>query len=67
MFLVKHGVPEFVTHRSRLEKLTDVSDAMSAIEVSRALRAVQETAEHIDRNVNPRLALEGLMLALPRR
>ena len=67
MFLVKHGVPEFVTHRSRLEKLTDVSDAMSAIEVSRALRAVQETAEHIDRNVSPRLALEGLMLALPRR
>ena len=31
-----------------------------------AVQAVQATLDHLERNANPRLALEGLMLALPR-
>jgi DNA polymerase-3 subunit delta' len=67
VLLVKHGVPQFATHRSRLQKLTAVADSMATGEVSRALRAVRESADLMERNVNARLALEGMMLALPRR
>ena len=66
VFLVKHGVPQFATYRSRLETLTTVANAMASADVSRALRAVRETADLMERNVNPRLALESMMLVLPR-
>jgi DNA polymerase-3 subunit delta' len=67
VFLVKHGVPQFATHRSRLETAAGAADAMSPVDLSRALRAVRDTADLIERNVNARLALESMMLALPRR
>ena len=30
------------------------------------MNAVEAAQEHLDRNVNPRLALEAMMLAMPR-
>ena len=67
VFLVKHGVPEFATHRSRLDKASGVAEGMSAVDLTRALSAVRDAADLIERNVNARLALESMMLALPRR
>ena len=67
VFLVKHGVPQFATHRSRLDTASGVADTMSTIDLSRALGAVRDAADLIERNVNARLALESMMLALPRR
>ena len=67
VFLVKHGVPEFATHVSRLETASTAADVMSPVDLSRALRAVRDAADLIERNVNARLALESMMLALPRR
>ena len=40
---------------------------MSPVDLSRALGAVRDTADLMERNVNARLALESMMLALPRR
>ena len=67
VFLVKHGVSQFATHRSRLDTAAGAADAMSPVDLSRALGAVRDTADLIERNVNARLALESMMLALPRR
>ena len=67
VFLVKHGVPQFATHRSRLDAASGVAESFSAVDLSRALGAVRDAADLIERNVNARLALESMMLALPRR
>ena len=67
VFLVKHGVPQFATHRSRLETAAGAADAMSPVDLSRALLAVRDTADLIERKRERRLALESMMLALPRR
>ena len=66
LLLVKVGAPGFVTHLSRMETLEAMAGAVSSAELARAIKAIQETIEHLERNVNPRLALEELMLALPR-
>ena len=66
VLLVKEGAPEFVTHLSRTESLQTVSRSLTSAQVAGAINAVQQTIDHLDRNVNPRLALEDLMLALPR-
>ena len=66
ILLISHQVPEFVIHPSDLERLQSVAGALSSVQVARAIGAVRETMEHLERNVNPRLALEGLMLVLPR-
>ena len=67
VFLVKHGVPQFAIHRSRLDTASGVAETMSPIDLSRALTGVRDAADLIERNVNARLALESMMLALPRR
>ena len=66
VLLVKEGGAEFVTHPSRSGTLRSAADALSRAQVTGALNAVRETVEHLERNVNPRLALEHMMLALPR-
>ena len=66
VLLVKEKVPAFATHISRMETLKVVADALSSTQVVRAINAVRETMEHLERNVNLRLALEDMMLALPR-
>ena len=66
VLLVKEKVPDFTTHISRMETLKVVADALSSTQVVRAINAVRETMEHLERNVNLRLALEDMMLALPR-
>jgi DNA polymerase-3 subunit delta' len=66
VLLAKEGVHGPVTHLSRLETFQAVADALSTAEVAGAINAVQDTMRYLDRNVNPRLALEALMLSLPR-
>ena len=66
VMLVNQRVPEFVTQSSDMERLQAVAGALSSPQVARAIDAVNETMENLDRNANPRLALESLMLALPR-
>ena len=66
VLLLKEGVPESVTNRLRIDAMREMAGGLSSALVVEALRAVEETCEHLDRNVNPRLALENLMLAMPR-
>ena len=66
ILVLKEGDQEHVTHLSRLEALQAVAGVLSSAEVVRALQAVRETMDLLDRNVNARLAIEEMMLALPR-
>ena len=66
VLLAKEGVHGPVTHRSRMETFQAVADSLSSAQVTAAIKAVRETMHYLDRNINPRLALEELMLALPR-
>ena len=66
VLLVKNGVPGFVTHLSSLETLQTVDGALSSRQVPQAINAIRRTADYLERNINPRLALEAMMLDLPR-
>jgi DNA polymerase-3 subunit delta' len=57
------GTPELALDRDAPE--SEASGRMSRGELVATIRAIHRTAELLDMNVNPRLALEGLMLVLP--
>ena len=62
----REGLPELTTSQSRQRLLQLIADAASPAEIAQAAVAVQEAIDNLERNVNPRLALDDLMLALPR-
>jgi DNA polymerase-3 subunit delta' len=64
--VIKEGATDFVTNLSRLESLKAAAEELSSAQITSVIKAVQETMELLERNVNARLALEQLMLALPR-
>ena len=66
VMMVKEGTPELAANLSRLDSFQAASEALSRTQVVGAIKSVQRAVEHLERNVNPRLALEGLMLSLPR-
>ena len=66
VLLVNHGTPQFATHLSDIEQLKALAAGLSSAQVARAIGAIGETMEHLERNANPRLALENMMLEMPR-
>jgi hypothetical protein len=50
----------------RLDELRLLSVQGTERQIWEALKALQTAAEHLEANVNARLALESLMLRLPR-
>ena len=63
---VNEDVSDFAANLSRMEAIRTCAEATSPGEIVSAIRTTQETKTRLERNVNPRLALEQLMLALPR-
>ena len=66
LLMVKEGAQELVTNQSRADTLGSAAEVLGAADIATALSAIGETTEHLERNINARLALEELMLALPR-
>ena len=66
VMMVKEGAPELAANLSRSDELRAASSSLSRGQVLGAIRSIQEASQDLERNVNPRLALEGLMLSLPR-
>ena len=64
--ITSEGMPELVANTSLAARFADVGAALSREQVSQAVRAIRATIKYLDQNVNPRLALEDLMLTLPR-
>ncbi len=65
VLLVKEGLPERVHNDDRLAEITGHADAATTSDIVSFLESVRETLSALDANVNPRLALECLMLAVP--
>jgi DNA polymerase-3 subunit delta' len=66
MMVVKEGVPRFVKHLARLDTFQTGAAKVTVKEIAGAVRAAEETMYFLDRNVNARLAVESMMLAMPR-
>ena len=66
LLLIKHGRPEFVVHVARTEFLGGLARSLTPRQLSEAISTIDRTLDLLDRNMNPRLALESMMLSLPR-
>ncbi len=65
VMLVREGAPDLVTNFSKIDVLKSVAGRLTREQVVRSVDAVHEAMENLERNVNPRLALEHMMLTLP--
>lgn len=66
LLLACHTQDTAITNRDRRHALEQVAANLRADDVYSALKAVRRTIRYIESNVNTRLALETLMLDLPR-
>ena len=65
VLLIKEGLPERVHNDDWLPELTGHANAATTPDIVALLESVRETLSALDANVNPRLALECMMLAVP--
>ncbi len=66
VLVVKSGSGGFATNLSRMDALRTAAADCDAAQVVAAIRAIQETDAMLRANVNARLALEGMLLRMPR-
>jgi DNA polymerase-3 subunit delta' len=66
VLMVREGLPAMVTNLSRTDGTGSMAETLSSEQIGRAMKAVRAASDHLASNVNPRLALEELMLVLPR-
>ena len=66
VMLVKEGVPQLAANVSRMDSLKSVAGMLTRQQITGAIQAIRRTRRLIARNVNSRLALEVMMLDLPR-
>ncbi len=67
LLLVQEGCPGLVTNTDRTDDLRSGLARYPSGEVIRCLGSINATRQHLQRNANPRLALEVLLLSLPQR
>ncbi len=65
VFLVQAGAPDAISYRHMMDELTALAAALSPKEVTSFLEAIARTMGYLEDNVNPRLALEALLLEAP--
>jgi len=66
VLLVQHQCLDMVVNVDLLTLLQEMAQGIPHPVTVQCLRSVQECQHHLDRNVNPRLALDVLMLSFPR-
>lgn len=59
---IKEGSSENISNYFFVERLKEVSVGLSGNHVSNILKSIEKTREYLSNNVNPRLALENLIL-----
>ena len=67
LLLLSSHNEEHIVNLDRLEELRSQQRGLTMAQLWAVLEALQKTAARLEANVNARLALESLMLALPRR
>lgn len=66
LLVLKEGAPELVVNLDHLVVLEDKLQQLADNRIGDIVREVAATIEHLEQNANPRIALDVLMLALPR-
>jgi DNA polymerase-3 subunit delta' len=66
ILLVKQGISEFVVNKERLEQLQKEAERHSLEVIGIFIKITLSTMRALEQNATPRLALDNLMLALPR-
>lgn len=66
VLLLIHSTTTPITNRDRRHTLQQLAVELKVDDVQKALNAIRRTSRYIDQNVNARLALEVMMLDLPR-
>jgi DNA polymerase III subunit delta' len=66
LLLVSEGLPNRVVNRDQLDSLQAPAAQLASREIQAAIRAVQVARGQVDSAINTRMALEVLMLRLPR-
>ncbi len=65
LFLIKVGCPAQITNIDHQAVLKSQAETYSLPQIKDCIHDIQVAVQQLDDNVNPRLALEGLMLKLP--
>lgn len=65
VLMTGQGMQESVVHLSRLEAITKTARTVSLSQSVATIVAISDAWRNLERNVNPRLTLENLMLAIP--
>lgn len=65
LLLAKSGNAQLMTNVDREQTVLHEAQLYTLHEIRAGLRALERAAEYIEQNVNPRLALEVLLLSLP--
>ena len=65
VLLIGQQKPELISNVGRTDSLSQVAERLPPASVAGAIRTVMRTSFLLERNVAPRLALEGMMLKLP--
>ena len=65
VMVVCEGKPELVWHTSRRRSLEAVASGVDVAQSAAVVKAVERATGLLERNVNPRLVVEDLMLAVP--
>lgn len=66
LLMLQQGLPGAIWNQDEIVALSEEARKYTTAQVSTAIAKVMETQRLLDLNVNPRLALENLMLALPK-
>ena len=65
VMVMKEGAPDLISNLSQGNSLQEAANTLSLCQITSAIGAIVETSNNLERNVNPRLAFEELMLRLP--
>jgi hypothetical protein len=65
VLLVQSGAQELVSHVTMMDELESLASSVPPAMVAPFLEAISRTLSYLEDNVNPRLALEALLLAAP--
>jgi len=65
LLLIQEGCAGQVTNADRVDELRSAAASHSSSEAVRVLAEIIAARDHLDRNVNPRLAIEVMLLSLP--
>jgi DNA polymerase-3 subunit delta' len=67
LLLVKLGADDAVTNIDQRPKLVELAQGYNLAEIRAFIGGIQQAAEQLEKNANPRLVLEVLMLSIPER